>query len=237
MMGLFSTGVIDSWISPFAQGQVVAANELYQLAVSSDPSARFPVQVLVLQGRSLVLASQELATVHAVAAAQSEAEFRSVVVELGYEFNGADQLFFYEGLEREKLLAAPVPQQVRRLSLDDQSAFDAFISAVSEEEADEAFVELDHWLVFGYFHDGQLVCASSAYPFSLAPQLADIGVLTHPEFRGRGFAAHTVRTLAQGCFSEGREPQYRCQLTNLPSMSLAAKAGLSALGSWDVAAK
>lgn len=236
-MKTFSTVVVDSWIQPFLQGHAGTDDQQYLLTVSTDSTARFDVQVLVHQDKTYALASQELAAHPSVADARSDSQFRRAVVELGFEFNGADQLFFYEEAGREELLTTPASAQVRRLSLDDQQSFDALIAAVSEDEADEAFVELDHWLVYGYFHQGQLVCASSAYPFSLAPNLADIGVLTHPEFRGHGFATHTVRTLAQSCFNEGKEPQYRCQLTNLPSMALAAKAGLSALGSWDVASK
>jgi predicted GNAT family acetyltransferase len=100
---------------------------------------------------------------------------------------------------------------------------------------DDAFVELGHWLVMGTFADGRLVCAASMYPWR-GTHLADVGVITLPGYRGRGLGRRTVRALSARALAEGYEPQYRCQLDNMPSAALARAAGFAQFGTWNVIA-
>jgi hypothetical protein len=51
----------------------------------------------------------------------------------------------------------------RRLHDTDAEAFAVFSAAVPEQELDEAFVQIDHWLVFGTFVQGRLACIASMY--------------------------------------------------------------------------
>jgi predicted GNAT family acetyltransferase len=87
--------------------------------------------------------------------------------------------------------------------------------------------------VYGTFVDGRLVTAASMYLWQ-ETQLADLGVITLPEFRGRGLARRTVRALSAHALSEGCEPQYRCQLDNESSIALARACGFTPFGTWDV---
>jgi RimJ/RimL family protein N-acetyltransferase len=104
---------------------------------------------------------------------------------------------------------------------------------VPEQELDEAFVQIDHWLVFGTFVQGRLACIASMYPWRDI-HLADLGVVTLPAYRGRGVARATVRALSATALQRGYEPQYRCQMDNVASAALAGSAGFERFGRWDV---
>lgn len=91
----------------------------------------------------------------------------------------------------------------------------------------------DHWLVFGTFVDDRLAAVASMYPWR-DTHLADLGVLTLPANRGRGFAKATVRALSAAALNRGYEPQYRCQLDNVASAALAHSAGFERFATWDV---
>lgn len=114
-----------------------------------------------------------------------------------------------------------------------RASFEEFTGAAPENELDEAFVELDHWLVFGTFIDDRLACAASMYPWR-GTRLADLGVITLPEFRGRGVGRVTVRAMSAEALRRGYEPQYRCQFDNTASVALARAAGFTRFGGWEV---
>jgi predicted GNAT family acetyltransferase len=88
--------------------------------------------------------------------------------------------------------------------------------------------------VFGCFDGDRLVSAASACLWENAP-VADLGVLTLPDVRGRGFARTVVLTISDFARREGYEPQYRCQLDNLTSVALAKSCGFALFGKWIVA--
>jgi predicted GNAT family acetyltransferase len=115
----------------------------------------------------------------------------------------------------------------------DAEVFAQFAAAAPAQDLDDAFVELGHWLVMGTFADGRLVSVASMYPWH-GTNLADLGVITLPEYRGRGLAKRTVRAISARALADGYEPQYRCQLDNMPSASLARAAGFVQFGTWDV---
>ena len=89
--------------------------------------------------------------------------------------------------------------------------------------------------MFGTILDGRLVSAASMYPWD-GSRLADLGVITLPEFRGRGLGRATVRAMSALAIDRGYEPQYRCQFDNASSVALAASAGFALFGDWDVVA-
>jgi len=108
-----------------------------------------------------------------------------------------------------------------------------FQANASEEDLDAAWVELDHWQVFGAFDGERLVAAGSMYPWSLDPALADMGVLTLPEARGRGHARQLAHAMAMSAQAAGLQPQYRCRLDNTASIITAERSGLRAFADWD----
>jgi len=56
-------------------------------------------------------------------------------------------------------------------------------------------------------------------------RLAHVAVVAHPEYRGRGYAAAAVRTLAGRALARGLVPQYRTLEANAASVRLGAAAG------------
>jgi len=157
----------------------------------------------------------------------SEAAIRAALAAADIRLHGADCLFYYRNRP------SAVGTSVRRLTANDAAAFAEFQASASEQDLDDAFVELNHWAVFGAFDRGRLVCAASMYPWGGA-RIADTGVLTLPEFRGRGHARDVVRAISAYALSERYEPQYRCQVDNVASRALAASAGLDLFGTWEV---
>lgn len=157
-------------------------------------------------------------------------QLRQRLDEAGIALHGADSVFYVEAAAS---LADSEVAGLRRLSAADAAAFAEFQAAASEQDRDDAYVELDHWAVFGVFVDERLVCAASAYPWGESA-IADLGVLTLAPFRGRGLARVVVRAMAQHARAAGLEPQYRCQQDNAASLALARAAGLGLFGHWDV---
>jgi GNAT superfamily N-acetyltransferase len=153
--------------------------------------------------------------------------------QLGQRTHGADRVFYFPAAELAALAERPAPPHIRCLGPADAAAFDGFQASASEEDLDAAWVELDHWQVFGAFDGERLVAAGSMYPWSLDPALADMGVLTLPEARGRGHARQLVRAMAVSARAAGLQPQYRCQLDNTASIITAERSGLRAFADWD----
>ncbi|PWD52185.1 GNAT family N-acetyltransferase [Serinibacter arcticus] len=155
---------------------------------------------------------------------------------VGVHLNGADHVFHLSQPERAAVRAEGSADGVRLLSPedgDDVAAFAAFGRAAPPDDAEEAYVELEHWRVVGAFDGDRLVAAASAYPWA-GSVLADIGVLTLPEVRGRGHGRACVRRLSGAVLAAGHEPLYRCQLDNAASVGLARSAGFTAFGTWEV---
>ncbi len=163
--------------------------------------------------------------------ATSIADIEGQLANGGISLHDPDYLFY---LPADTRIAPDQSMAARRLTTEDRVAFEAFQADASEQDRDDAFVEIDHWAVFGCFDGDRLVSAASAYPWENAP-VADMGVLTLPDVRGRGFARAVVLTISDFARREGYEPQYRCQLDNFASVALAKSCGFALFGKWIVA--
>jgi len=150
----------------------------------------------------------------------------------GVTLHDPDHLFY---LPAHAWPAAADARVARRLTALDRAAFDAFQDAASEQDREDAWVELDHWAVFGCFEGDRLVSAASLCLWQDSA-IADLGVLTLAPFRGRGIARTVVRSICGFSRQQGFEPQYRCQLDNHASVALARACGLVPYGKWMVAA-
>lgn len=73
--------------------------------------------------------------------------------------------------------------------------------------------------------DGKIV--SECTSIFLANGYAEIDIVTHPEYRGRGFAALTSKAFIEYCLSKGLIPRWDCDENNVSSMKLAEKLGFS----------
>ncbi|WP_435745071.1 GNAT family N-acetyltransferase [Microbacterium sp. PMB16] len=160
-------------------------------------------------------------------------ELSARVETAGLSFHGADHLFYLAVRAQAALRGEASRSETRQLSADDAALFEGFTAEAPEDDLDDAFVELDHWLVFGTFVGDRLVSAASMYPWD-GTRLADLGVITLPAFRGRGWGRATVRAMSAEALRRGYEPQYRCQLDNAASVALARAAGFTVFGEWDV---
>lgn len=233
---MFSPTVTDHWFG--ADGAADAPRHDGAHRVVVDPTLPANRRVMVLEpagGGGLLTVTPEMAMALDLASGDEVGPdtVSTAMDAAGLSFNGADALFYLPVAEQRELGAAPADADVRVLTAADADAFAAFEAAASAEDLDEAFVELDHWLVVGAFADGRLVCASSMYPWA-GTRLADTGVLTLPDHRGRGLARRTVREISAHAIDRGFEPQYRCQLDNAASVALAASAGFARFATWDV---
>ncbi|MDR2235218.1 MAG: GNAT family N-acetyltransferase [Chryseobacterium sp.] len=148
--------------------------------------------------------------------------------------HGADYVFYFPESEKKKLAEQTFPESTRLLTPDDRAFFTAFEAGASEQDLDDAYVELDHWKVGGTFENNRLASAASIYPWETGSFIADMGVLTLHDFRGKGYAAQTVQAISKMALQEGYEPQYRCQLDNESSVALAQKLKLTFFAKWNV---
>ncbi|KOS60254.1 GNAT family N-acetyltransferase [Lysinibacillus agricola] len=236
-MHLFSQTITDNWKSQFLNGDVIYSNGIFTVTINPDLSEDSRVMVLeTTDGRVLAVLTPEMADKLDLSKGQelSELDFRQKLNEGGVTLHGADYLFYFSKTEKNVLLQENQEGTLRQLTEQDDLIFSEFESSASEQDLDDAYVELDHWAVFGSFEQNRLVCAASMYPWEEDVQIADLGVLTLTSFRGKGHARKVVRSICKYAFEQGYEPQYRCQLDNEASMFLAKAAGLTLFGKWDV---
>ena len=231
---MFSSAVTTYW-KPESAPEI---SDDFTVVIDPTLSDSRSVSVLsVADGRRLLTVTPARAAELALspAATVSDEELARRLAAAGLELNGPDHLFYLPVAQQEVLRLEPVGAQTRPLTDEDAALFERFTQEAPEDDLDDAFVELDHWLVFGTILDGRLVSAASMYPWD-GSRLADLGVITLPEFRGRGLGRATVRAMSSRAIESGYEPQYRCQFDNASSVALAASAGFALFGDWDVVA-
>jgi GNAT superfamily N-acetyltransferase len=228
---VFSPVVIQHWIGGIP-------NEANDIRVVLDPSLRpnRSVSLVKVSGGPTVLAvTPRRASELSLSAARSvdTGELAARLAAAGITLHDPDYLFYLAEADQAALRTEAAYIGTRQLTMADGEAFGRFVRAAPEQDVAEAFVELDHWLVFGTFVDGALVAAASMYPWG-DTRLADLGVLTLPGYRGRGMGRATVRAISARAIELGYEPQYRCQVDNAPSVALARSAGFALFGKWQV---
>jgi GNAT superfamily N-acetyltransferase len=233
-MSRFSSVITDFWDSQVQNGTVRSGDGGFSLAINPGLETKLRAMVLTTEEQVMAAISPKLANrlEFDIEQALSEAIFRSSLGEAGITLNSPDFLFYFDESARNVLLAETDSESVRQLTAGDAAEFVAFQAAASAQDLDDSYVELDHWAVFGSFEGDRLACAASVYPW-LDSKLADLGVLTLPEFRGRGHARKVVHAIYRHAIANGYEPQYRCQLDNNASVALAMTSGLTLFGQWE----
>lgn len=113
---------------------------------------------------------------------------------------------------------------VRKLGPDDTYAMKDLNAACTDEEAEEAYVELNHLIAQGAFEGERLLAASSGY---VRTGFLDLGVVTHPEARKRGLGRLVVSVLCDWANEQGHLPQYRHDIGNLASRALPSALGFT----------
>jgi len=238
---MFSPVVTDYWHATFGGTRILSRSESFTVAVDPGLSEDRRVMMLTASGDGMVSAVLTPSLADALglpdpsdcAHPLTESGFRRALTEAGVALHGADHVFYFSEAGRQALLEQSPHEHVRRLTQADAAIFSEFESSASEQDLDDAYVELDHWAVFGAFKQNRLVTAASMYPWGNA-RLADIGVLTLPPFRGQGNGRSVVRASSRYAVQQGYEPQYRCQLDNEASIALARASGFTHFGTWQV---
>ncbi|MBX8826942.1 GNAT family N-acetyltransferase [Ochrobactrum sp. SFR4] len=230
---MFSSIITAFWKQSYSTGDKLYSDADFSIYANPELDEDESGTILTTEGKTAVSLHPQLADrLDLHSEPMSDAVFRQKLVEHKIAFHGADYLFYFPAGVAASLAPAEPSRNVRRLTADDEAAFTTFCAASSEDDLDAAYVELDHWLVFGAFDGDRLVCAASMYSWQ-ETKIADMGVLTLPTYRGKGYARDTVHAISKHATSLGFEPQYRCQLDNQASVSLAKSAGLSLFGTWD----
>ncbi|MBK8047554.1 MAG: GNAT family N-acetyltransferase [Anaerolineales bacterium] len=75
----------------------------------------------------------------------------------------------------------------------------------------------------GAFVNGELAAVASS--FFVGSSYEDIGVVTAPDFRGRGLSPACVQALCRDIRTRGRQPCWSTSPDNLPSLRVAEKQG------------
>jgi len=115
-------------------------------------------------------------------------------------------------------LATPRSFHVRELALSDQEYLSALRSNCTPEEVSNGYVDMNHEIVFGCFHDNELVSAASGYRMA---GFINIAVLTHAKFRKLGLAKVVVGALCKWAVAHNLIAQYRCNTHNTGSRGVA----------------
>lgn len=238
-MGVFSAVVTEFWDAVFV-GRL-GRTRRFGVAVYAGLGENRRVMILDLGDAVRAVLAPSVARAVGVAGSDvrvsfGESDLRQALRDAGVVLHGADRLHYFLGADRERLRRESDGSGVRRLTGGDERVFAEFVAVAPAQDFDDAYVELDHWVVFGAFAGDRLVSAASAYPWG-GGRIADVGVVTLPDSRGHGHARAVVRALCRYAVRQGHEPQYRCQFDNDPSIALARSAGLTYFGSWEVAAQ
>ncbi len=235
-MAQFSPEIANHWRATFSSGTVMEGEGGFTVAITSALDDDSEAMVLKTADRKVMAAvTPALAEKLAMSARRdlSEPVFLRMLQEAGITLHDADYIFYLAEGEKAALLRERPASSVRLLTADDAAVFAAFQSSAPEEDLDAAYVELDHWLVFGAFEGDRLACAASMYPWKEESRLVDMGILTLATHRGKGHARSVVRAISRHALGQGYEPQYRCQLDNPASAALAKAAGLTLFGEWQ----
>lgn len=233
-MTQYNDAILSYWNSIFAATKAIFRDDKFSLVI--NPLLQDTRQLQIIEfadGRVQAAVTPQLA--HHLRLDEAKewlpSTFRQHLVDQGLAMHGADFVFYRPPTPNpaDPSIAAP---SIRQLHGMDRDVFTRFEAEASAQDLDDAYVELDHWAVFGAFDGDRLVCAASMYPWNDAP-IADLGVLTLEDARGKGHAQAVVRAISNFARDQGYEPQYRCQTDHQASIRLARASGFHLFGTWE----
>jgi GNAT superfamily N-acetyltransferase len=115
------------------------------------------------------------------------------------------------------------PLGTRLLSGDDRAALDALVAASPPDEWDASSVDPERPPVFGCLVGGSLVAAGTLAPWR--ERFWNVGILTHPGHRGRGYGRAVVSAMTRHGLGQGWLLHYQTLLANVPSVAVARSLG------------
>ena len=122
---------------------------------------------------------------------------------------------------------APAPLEGQRVRTDDDRLA-ALRRACGEEEWAEAGFMFDRGVVYTLEKNGEVVGAGNLTPFR--DQLADVGLITHPDHRGEGIAKRLASRMIADALPAAGVVRYRALTANAPSVAVARSLGFVARG-------
>lgn len=143
----------------------------------------------------------------------------------------------YDGAGHQRVLPGPAPLPavgsgrlvvLDRGDADDRALIAAFIDRCSEDDLDEAELDmelLDEAIVGVLDDTGALASYASARPWVFDAHFDDVAVITRPDQRRRGFGAAAVAGLSRRRQAVGRTMFYNCDVDNAGSSRLAESVG------------
>lgn len=154
-----------------------------------------------------------------------DSHLRPFCAENGYEpENAADVMYeyLYEGDKRAEpdviLPSSVMLQSDHRF----ESALECDIDLGEDPFGEYPF----EYVGFGTVIDGVIVSVCSENPQFADENETEVGVETHPDHRGRGYAASNLAALCDHLAKRGQKVWYKCEKSNLASQNVAKKAGL-----------
>lgn len=130
--------------------------------------------------------------------------------------------FEYRGGMNDRVVA-PDGFELQDLTADLISKTEKFAVKLDSRFWNSAADFLEHGLGVCLMKDGEI--ASLCYAATIADGLAEVDVITDPEFRGSGLATVTTRQFIQRCMGRDLKPTWDCFTYNDGSMKLASKLG------------
>lgn len=113
--------------------------------------------------------------------------------------------------------------RTRGLTAQDEEAVNTLREACAVEEWEHGGSEFRPTAMAGAF-EGHKLAALASYQI-WGKQIAHIAVVTHPTFRGLGYATAAASRLTQMVLERTLVPQYRTLEANAPSMAIARRLG------------
>lgn len=152
---------------------------------------------------------------------------RIAVLPAGSDYDGWTLEFFDRaGVDLEKMITkAPVSCELRRIDEEMVQRSEGLAGWCAHFGGVDAF--LRHNLGYCLMKDSVIVSEATAGP--AAHGLFEIGVSTHPDHRGRGYAALVCAATIQACESAGHTTYWNCAKQNAASASIARKLGYQTL--------
>lgn len=142
---------------------------------------------------------------------------------LGAAFAGAIGPAEVRYADRETFRPLAADEAVRLLGAEDAGAMDALRRACTPTEWDHGGSEIGYEPVAGAVADGALAAVAGYEVWGGA--IAHIGIVSHPDHRGRGLGAAAVSRIAAEALDRGLLAQYRTLEANTPSIAIAERLG------------
>ena len=129
----------------------------------------------------------------------------------------------YQGYVERPSFRPVMHPAVRALFAADTAALRQLATACDADAWEHSGITLDDPRLFGLIVDGLVVAAARCRPGW--GETAHVGVVTHPDHRGRGYGRAVVSATTAQALAEGFVVLYQTALANRPSVALATGLG------------